>query len=228
MMRRYALYFTPDDDTALARFGWWWLGRTAEDATGPLPDIGLDRGWQARALAEARSYGFHATLKPPFRLIEGRSAADLRQAVADFAAGYGAFRTEPLMLEDLNGFLALRPGGDTAAIHDLAAACVEQFDAFRAPPTEAELQRRLAAPLSDRQRDLLARWGYPYVFDQFRFHMTLTCRLDAAERSQLRHVLAVPLAPVLTEPVAFTALTLFEQAGPGEPFLRTGVFPFGG
>lgn len=228
MMRRYAIYFTPADDTALARFGWWWLGRRAEDAAGTLPELGLERAWQARTIAEARSYGFHATLKPPFRLAEGWQAADLRRALTDFAAGYPAFRTDPLVLEDLKGFLALRPAGDPQAIQDLAAVCVEQFDAFRAPPTEAELQRRLAAPLTDRHRELLARWGYPYVFDQFRFHMTLTCRLDVAERDQLRAVLAAPLVPVLAAPVAFDGLTLFEQAGPGEPFLRTGVFPFGG
>jgi len=227
-MRRYAIYFTPPDDSALARFGWWWLGRSPEDAAGTLPDLGLDRGWQAQMTADARSYGFHATLKPPFHLASGRSAAELRQALTDFTANYAGFRTEPLELADLKDFLALRPAGDSRAIDDLAAACVEHFDRFRAPPSEAELQRRLAAPLTDRHKALLARWGYPYVFDQFRFHMTLTCRLPAAERSQLRSLLTAPLAPVLAEPVAFAGLTLFEQAGPGQPFLRTGVFPFGG
>jgi hypothetical protein len=33
-----------------------------------------------------------------------------------------------------------------------------------------------------RQRNYLDRWGYPYVMEEFRFHMTLTGRLDSTCR----------------------------------------------
>ena len=38
---------------------------------------------------------------------------------------------------------------------------------------------------SERQTENLDRWGYPYVFDDFRFHMTLTGRIDAGRRSAI-------------------------------------------
>src|SRR5438445_432365 len=39
-----------------------------------------------------------------------------------------------------------------------------------------------ATGLSARQAELLARWGYPYVHDEFRFHMTLTGPIADDER----------------------------------------------
>ena len=34
--------------------------------------------------------------------------------------------------------------------------------------------------LTDRQEALLTQWGYPYVMEEFRFHITLTGALDPA------------------------------------------------
>ena len=48
------------------------------------------------------------------------------------------------------------------------------FDQFRAPLSSADMVRRQAGSLSDKQKAYLELWGYPYVFDEFRFHMTLT------------------------------------------------------
>ena len=71
----------------------------------------------------------------------------------------------------------LRETEPSAALQALADACVEQLDRFRAPPSDAELARRRRASLTPRQDAMLVRWGYPYVFDTWFFHMTLTRRL---------------------------------------------------
>ena len=39
-----------------------------------------------------------------------------------------------------------------------------------------------ARKLTARQDAMLVRWGYPYVFDTWFFHMTLTRRLSAEEK----------------------------------------------
>src|SRR5262249_2220033 len=53
------------------------------------------------------------------------------------------------------------------------------------PLTDADRARRNPARLTPRQRDYLERWGYPYVMEEFRFHMTLTGRLEANRASPL-------------------------------------------
>lgn len=232
--RRFALYFAPEDGSALAEFGWRWLGRHP-DRTEPEPlrpaglaPADLAPELHADLIADARRYGFHATLKAPFRLAEGTGEAALRDEAAAFARRRHAFVEPPFVLRDLHGFLALRPSRPSAEIQALADDCVRAFDRFRAPPTEAERRKRLAAPLSDRQKALLDVWGYPYVLDQFRFHMTLTRALRDGERETLRPRLERLCAPVLAEPVTFRSLCLFVQADAGAPFVLAARCPFGG
>src|SRR5262249_27221085 len=132
-------------------------------------------GTRLRAATEApRHYGFHGTLKAPFRLADGCDAGMLRRALATFAAGRTSFAIDALQLQDIGNFLALTPRGPAPRLNDLAAACVVEFDSYRAPPEPAEIARRQAAGLTPRQQALLARWGYPYVLDEFRFHLSLT------------------------------------------------------
>ena len=221
---RYALYFAPEDDSALARFGWGWLGRRPEHPDLlPLPAAAGDPA----IVAAARLYGFHATLKPPFRLADGADAPALCAELQAFAAARPRFTEPPLVVGEVDGFLALRPAQDSAAITDLADACVRHFNSFRAPAGAEERRQRLAAPLSPRQRRHVDTWGYPYVFEDFRFHMTLTCRLDDIKRVAYRALLEQAAGPVLAEPVAFQSLCLFEQAAAGEPFTLRRRFPFG-
>jgi hypothetical protein len=83
----------------------------------------------------------------------------------------------------------------------------------------------LAAPLSERQRALLIEWGYPYVFDEFRFHMTLSSSLaDAQERATLVawwQARTNALGPLLVDHAA-----LFVEPAPGEPFVLWQRMPF--
>lgn len=176
---RFAIYDAPMED-ALARFGATWLGwdvRTGS-ATRQADVHGLDD-----ITMTPRKYGFHGTLKPPFRLAEGRSLEGLQAAVADLAGRSAPSQSGGLTLTTLGGFLALTPTGDLAGLERVASTCVRGLDAFRASASEAELARRRSARLSARQEALLLAWGYPYVMEEFRFHLTLSGRLPEADRS---------------------------------------------
>ena len=188
MTARYAIYYAPHPDSELWRFGTRWLGRDPiRDTELVQPRLpGIDQSRIRQVTESPRHYGFHATLKAPFALAEGTTRGELAAALEGFAARAAGFEMGPLQLNDINGFLALTLARDEPALQELADYCVREFDRFRAPPTQSELERRGLDSLTERQRDNLERWGYPYIFDEFRFHMTLSCRLHTPERDSLR------------------------------------------
>lgn len=217
---RYAIYYAPAPESALGRFGRSWLGYDVETGT-PVaqPSVaGIAAQRLAEITTEPRRYGFHATLKPPFSLAPGRTGTGLATALAAFAARQEAVLAPPLALAAIAGFWALVPSLSCPPLARLAAACVQHFDLFRAPPTEEELVRRRRAGLSAVQEALLARWGYPYVMDEFRFHLTLTERLAADEASRIGAILAERVAPLCRAKLPIDALALFHQPGYGESF----------
>ena len=159
-------------------------------------------------------YGFHGTLKPPFRLAEGRSSEDLRAAVNDLAGALAPTTIDQLALTTLGHFLALTPQGDASGLRHVAEACVRDLDVFRAPASHAELARRRQAGLSDRQDALLTQWGYPYVMDEFRFHMTLSGRLGAEETAHWSGIVDDHL-PVLDTPYPIDQIALCGECADG-------------
>jgi putative phosphonate metabolism protein len=207
---RFALYYLPPQG-ALSSFGARWLGWDARIGT-EVPHFTLPG--LAAATETPRRYGFHATLKPPFRLAPGQSRAALERAVAAFAATCPPAEAAGLALARLGSFLALLPEGDAGAIARVAAGCVTGLDAFRAPLTEAELARRRVARLSPAQEAHLQRWGYPHVLDQFRFHMTLTGRLPAQERAAWQ-AQAAQLLPPLPRPFRLDRVSLMGERPDG-------------
>jgi len=217
---RFAIYWAPPRGAPLAEIGEAWLGRSAQsDAALERPRLpGFSAGELEAATAEPRRYGLHATLKPPFRLAEGGSATALESAFDDFARRQLGVTAPPLRLKRIGRFLALVPGARTPALDALAAASVAALDAFRAPPDAAELARRHAAGLSPAQAQNLARWGYPYVMEEFRFHVTVTGAIDPTLADRLTPALETLFAPVLTLPLEITELALFTEPAPGAPF----------
>lgn len=218
---RYAVYYAPPAGSALAAFGNAWLGRDPESGAA-IPRPALEELPAERIAAITRSparYGFHGTLKPPFALADGADRPALEAAVEDLAAQLRPATAEGgLALHALGRFLALTPQGDGGAIQALAAEVVERLDPLRAPPDEGELTRRRRAGLSDRQEALLQRWGYPYVMEEFRFHLTLTDALEAAEQGAVAQALAPAVAPFAQGPFRLDALALFGDPGGGAPF----------
>ena len=187
----------------MADFGARWLGwDVVRGAAADQPDVpGLDA-----TTMTPRKYGFHGTLKPPFRLAEGKTQSALEEAAAALAASLKPATCEGLALTSLGRFLALTPEGDTSGLERIASSCVRELDAFRAPASEAELARRRQAGLSARQEALLTDWGYPYVMEEFRFHLTLSGRLETADiapwtETVTQHLPALP-TPFVIDQVA--------------------------
>lgn len=212
-MKRYAIYYAPEGG-ALADAAARWLGW--DPVLGQAlaqPDLGLDL---ARLTEEPRKYGFHGTIKPPFRLAEGVDLADLDAAVTRLAASLRPVEMPGLALHLLERFLALTPTGDASALQDLAARVVEDLDLLRAPLTEAEIARRRPERLTLRQRALLDRYGYPFVMEEFRFHLTLSGPLAEEEKQALTGLAETYFTPLLPRPFRIAALCLFGEAGDGQ------------
>ena len=117
-----------------------------------------------------------------------------------------------------HGFLALRETRPSPALQAFADVCVAYADHLRAPPEPDELARRACATRSPAEAANVTRWGYPYVFATWFFHMTLTRRLNAAEQAALRPAAEAHFAPALAQPRTVAALSLFVQAAPGKSF----------
>ena len=217
---RFALYFTPPPGSALARVGAGVLGDDC-DAGAPLARRkldGIDAAEAAAATADPARYGFHGTLMAPFAPAPGRSLDELEAALAAFVRGRAPVPLGRLKVAGIGAFTALVPAGPEDAVRTFAGDCVTAFDGFRAPLSARDRERRLAARLSPRQVELLDRWGYPYVFSEFRFHMTLTGRLPAHEQARWQAALAAAFAPLAPSPVDIDAVSLVRQEDRDAPF----------
>lgn len=214
--QRYAIYYTAPTGP-LADFGAAWLGWDV--ATGlPVqhPHIhGLDEDI-SNLTKTPRKYGFHGTIKPPFRLAPGTTAADLSAATRSLCRTLTPLTLQGLELSRLGRFLALTVTGDTAPLSDLASKVVQSLDPFRAPASEAELAKRRKANLSDRQDAYLMQWGYPYVMDEFRFHLTLTGRLKENQAAAVHNALTPALVNVMPSPFQIHDLTLVGEDAQGQ------------
>ncbi len=217
---RYAFYAAPAAADPLHGFAARWLGYDPDSGESLYSTVpGFDSAWLERITAEPRRYGFHATLKPPFRLAEGKDEAMLIKAAAAFASSFPAVVLPRLNVEALGRFLALRPSQPCPGANRLAADCVRRFDAFRAPAGAAELAKRRAVGLTARQETYLTEWGYPYVFDEFRLHFTLTGPIeDAGTRQRVLDYLKTASTPVLGESLMLGELCLYRQASDGGQF----------
>lgn len=212
---RYAVYFCPAAGSALDTLGREWL--SAERIPGIAPE-------RLRVLtANARRYGWHATLCAPFALAEPAGYDDLHWEVADIAQRASGIEL-PLQLDSLASFLALRPCGDEQNVHALAEQCVRRLNVLRAPSTETAWQQR-APQLDETERELFRQFGYPYVLDRYRFHMTVSAPASPAEEQAIRKW----FAPRLEDGMAagIDALTLCRETAPGQPFERLERIPLG-
>jgi putative phosphonate metabolism protein len=207
---RYAIYYTSAPDSALDRFGASLLGYDAHSGEDlPFPD-GLPADW-CGLTREPRKYGFHATLKAPIALADRKDEMRLAAACelfADLARPVPVIRP---VVDSISGFIAIIPAEPSADLDLLAVEATKAFDPFRAPLSAEDRARRNPAALTPRQRDYLDRWGYPYVFEEFRFHMTLTGRLPTERREQVVAMLRERFATTGIETLTIDAIALCRQ-----------------
>lgn len=219
-MKRFAVYFAPAEDSPLSRQASIWLGRDPfADATLPVPPLnGIAHELWRAATAEPRRYGFHATLKSPFRLAAGATEEELRAAILLLAQSRRAFEAPALKVGAIAGFLALILSERSPELEALAAACVRDLDPLRATPAPEELARRRHSGLTPEQMAFLERWGYPYVLDEWRFHMTLTSSLEPSLLKPVGAHLEKLFEPYCHEPLRIDSICLFEQPEMDQPF----------
>ena len=230
---RYAVYYTPAPGSAHAELGARWLGRDAWQPARLMPPealAGLGAELRTGLCGSARRYGLHATLKPPFELAEGCNVEELDAALYALAGRHAPFDLA-VRPARLHNFLAWRPEegsqqGQLARLAALASDCVQSLDPFRRSPSAAELQRRRSAGLSAEQEALLQRWGYPFVMESFRFHLTLSDALDGEQLVAVEAALQQACAPLQGDVMRIDALSLFVEPEPGADFLGVARYAF--
>jgi putative phosphonate metabolism protein len=224
---RYAIYYTAAPDGPLDRFGAALLGYDAHSGEDlPFPD-GLPSDWRDLT-QDPRKYGFHATLKAPIALADGRAEAQLAAACELFA---DLVRPVPMIqpvVDSISGFIAVIPAEPSAELDGLAADATKAFDSFRTPLTPEDRARRNPDRLTQRQRDYLERWGYPYVMEEFRFHMTLTGRLPTERREQVLAMLRSRFSATGIGELAIDAIALCRQENQNARFRVIGRWPLRG
>lgn len=229
-MTRYAIYYAPERATRLWQFGTSALGGDPETGTAVpqlVPDGFLPDDWQT-ITASARRYGFHATLKAPFALAPGKTEAELFAAFRAFAGRQISFSAPPLTPILYGEYVTLQEATPDPRLQALAGLCVREFDEFRAPLSEKDRARRNPNGLSAREREHLENWGYPYVFEDFAFHMTLAGPLPESRGPEVLPALAAAYdKAVRDEDFSVRSLSIFVEPGPGEPFKLALRAPFG-
>jgi hypothetical protein len=218
---RHAVYFAPRPEHPLWAAGCSWLGRDASRADDQRPP--------ARAhVGEAWRYGFHGTLKAPLQLAGSHD--EWLRAVAALAARTRRFSMPALRVDWLGDFIALmpvQPLGGEHPLEQLADACVLELERFRQKSDPEPVPRRQAFELSERQRDHLQRYGYPFVLEDWRFHMTLSdglAELDAQEQSALKAQARDHFGAPMFEPLVCDSLCVFVEPSPGAPFVLSHRF----
>lgn len=225
MPQRFAIYYAPATTDLLWDRATVWLGR--DSASGLVYDgavAGIDRTRLLNLTQSAGRYGFHATIKPPMALAQGTDLDGLRAALRDFAENTAPISLGQLQIADLEGFLALIPKEEPEGLEHFAGRVVSHFEPFRAPLHPRDRAARAARGLTPRQEELLDLYGYPYVMDEFRIHMTLTDRLTGDDHEDLLRAAQAWFAPVLEGDFVLDRLALFMEPESGLTFRRVEDF----
>ncbi len=226
---RYAIYFVPSAQGALYRFGADLLGYDAYTGK-PLPFAdGIEaeiEGWK-QLTADPRKYGFHATLKAPINLRSGKTEDELARAMEEFSRKSRVIPRITPVVRSIGSFVAIVPRDPCPDLQKLAADCVTAFDDFRAPLTPEDRERRNVSALTDVQVMHLDRWGYPYVFEDFRFHMTLTGCLSPEPRAKILAALQKRFVALDFQSVSVDRLALLRQSDATSNFTVLSDWPLG-
>jgi Protein of unknown function (DUF1045). len=162
---RYAIYYTADARQRARPVRRSLLGYDAYGGDDlPFPD-GLPLDWRDLT-QDPRKYGFHATLKAPMALADGKAEARLPRH-ANCSPIWPGRAGDPTGRRFDQRFHRGDSGRTVGRSRTARAEATKAFDPFRAPLSPEDRARRNPGKLTPRQRDYLDRWGYPYVFENF-------------------------------------------------------------
>ena len=200
--KRYAIYYLTQD-MAFSEAGANWLGWDA------IAGKSRNRSHHAEdyVIASPQKYGFHATLKAPFRLCDGTNIDDLLDDFRSLASRLKPI-TLSLELARLGRFFALVSTEKTDDLKQLASSLVRDLDHHRAPLGSADIDRRRPHTLNEAQRANLMQWGYPHCMDLFKFHMTLSSRLNPSDFDSVHSTLSQTFGPFLNCPHTIESICL--------------------
>ena len=201
---RYAIYYIPD--LPLFQIGSDWLGWNS--ITGQETLLSADH---CRITDRPRKYGFHATVKPPFSLASNSTQGDLQDAFQTFCASVSPATGGTLKISRLGRFLAMTQDVQSNEVTELAASTVSHFDKFRAPLSDQDIAKRRQRRLTPQQDALMLRWGYPYVMQEFKFHMTLTGPLAPNEIDAIEHDANTRFQEFIGQPLKIASLALLGE-----------------
>ena len=201
---RYAIYYIPD--LPLFQIGSDWLGWNS--ITGQETTLSADH---RRITDRPRKYGFHATVKPPFSLASNSTQGDLQDAFQTFCASVSPATGSTLKISRLGRFLAMTQDVQSNEVTELAASTVSHFDKFRAPLSDQDIAKRRQRRLTPQQDALMLRWGYPYVMQEFKFHMTLTGPLAPNEIDAIEHDANTRFQEFIGQPLKIASLALLGE-----------------
>lgn len=226
---RHAIFFAPADDSPLGIYGATVLRRRATDPgewTNPQIPVNFDNTavWRACVETPAR-YGFHATLQAPFELHPAYTYQTLLDELEVFCS-----QQQPLLLTELaprrtRRFDALAFDTQPLEVKEFASTCVQRFNKYCAPLHPQDIVRRQKKALSPTQLSNLEQYGYPYIFDDFNFHMTLSGTMPDDDNGHLQW-LRVLFDEMVTETPLLDRLCVFYQADRNEAFVRIAEFKF--
>lgn len=217
---RYAVYYVPAPESVLLHVGQRWLGRDvySGDPVRRRMTLGLPLDQVTELTRSAARYGLHATLKAPFELAPDTSEDLLLSSARQLGSSLVPISAQ-LSVGAIGEFLALLLTENEQQVNELHRACLEYFEPQRAPLSEYDRTRRLQAPLSPEQLKALDQFGYPYILENFRFHITLTQRIkDAERRASVQQLLTDIFDRAWTEPHVIDAISILRQDDRQQPF----------
>lgn len=220
---RAAIYFTPDKNHPITKKAASWLGR---DAFNSANTISSPNNKDLTLIKSPARYGYHATIKAPFELDVSYGIDDVSRALANFCAINKSFKLPNIKIGKLGSFFALVPEFCPDELFNLEARTVKHFEIYRAPLSDEDIKRRNPQSLSDRQKDNLTAYGYPYIFEDFRFHMTLTGPIEHQNQDEVEEQLNAYFFEFLGKDLDFDGLALFIEREHQSNFYCHSYFKF--
>ncbi len=180
--KRVAIYFLPKKNSSLENFGKNLLGRDINKkkkiSLTRRQKYFINRGFTyfdelKNYCEQPAKYGFHATLKAPFRLKRNVKTKNFYDVISHIATQHSRFKIKGLKIVYSKKFTFITSRKPNKLLINLENDLVKHLDTFRAELNKTEIKKRIPDSLTFKQNKYLKEWGYPFVFDQFKFHMTL-------------------------------------------------------